>query len=62
MNNYNYQNFRQFETNYMPNQNESYLNQNQPNYIPSQSTAPPGVGYVNENITYAEDILNKNKG
>lgn len=55
MNNYSYQEFRDYNPNYTP-------NQNQPNYIPSQSTAPPGVGYVNENISYSEDILNKNKG
>jgi len=63
MNNYNYQNFKQFEPNYIPNQNEPFMtNQTQPNYIPSQSTAPPGVGYVDENVSYSEEILNKNRG
>ena len=64
MNNYNYQNFKQFEPNYMPNQNDSYMNNmtNQPSYIPNQSSSPPGVGYVNDETSYAENILNLNIG
>lgn len=66
MNNYNYQSFKQYEPNYIPNQNDHYMNnmsnQNQPSYIPSQSSSPPGVGYVDNNTSYAEDILNQNIG
>jgi len=67
MNNYNYQSFRQYEPNYIPNQNETkYItNQYEPSYIPSQSSSPPGVGgnsYLEQNISYAETILNMNKG
>ena len=63
MNNYNYQSFRQYQPNYQNQFDNNYMSsQNEPSYIPSQSSSPPGVGYVNENVSYAEDILNKNKG
>ena len=62
MNNYNYQGFNQFEPNYVPNQNDSTYYGNQPNYIKEQSSSPPGVGNLNENPSYAESILNLNKG
>ena len=63
MNNYNYQSFRQYQPNYQNQFDNNYtMNQNEPSYIPSQSSSPPGVGPINENISYAEDILNKNKG
>ncbi|MBQ8472903.1 MAG: spore coat protein GerQ [Bacilli bacterium] len=63
MNNYNYQSFGQYDPSYMKSQNDqSYMNNQQPSYIQSQSTAPPGVGYVDQVTTYSEEILNKNKG
>lgn len=62
MNNYNYQGFNQFEPNYVPNQNDSNYYQNQPSYIPDQSSSPPGVGDTSASTSYAENILNLNKG
>ena len=64
MNNYNYQSYGEYNPNFKPNQN--YMNnQMEPNYIPSQSSSPPGVGgnsYLDENVSYAENILSQNIG